>query len=290
MFVADAFTNKPFAGNPAGVCFLEADSNFSDMQLMRIAAEMKHSETAFVSPIDPSKGKYGLRWFTPTTEVKLCGHATLATAHVLYEVKGFPADTALAFSTLSGDLFVTRDKVSGRLQMNFPTADSAPQVLDSHVLDGCGKALGFVLADFVRCFYEPKSGKLFLEVTTLEIVKLLKPNAEALLGMKFGFNVRGISVFSTNVKGSDIDGKGFDVASRYFAPWVGIHEDPVNGSSHTILGPLMAKRLGKNSLMAYMASERTGVLGLKLLDGGRILLEGDARTTLVGSIGIPDSK
>jgi len=279
IFVVDAFTRSLFSGNPAGVCISE--KNIEDKLKLQIAREMKHSETAFICNIDKENHIYGLTWWTPLTEVKLCGHATLASAYVLFSQN--PHSTKMTFKTLSGDLIVT--KKDELFQLDFPRGNCSPITLPEETKQNLKSALNLDPSDIIENSYDPVSGKLILEVSHYNAIKNLQPNSNRLLSVPFPVNVRGISVSTTNMEGSHFK-EAYDFASRYFAPWVGIDEDPVNGSSHTILGTYYAKKLNKTKFLAYMASERSGVIGVELSGENRVLLEGSATLTLSGRIRI----
>jgi len=281
IYVVDAFTDELFSGNPAGVCIC-GHENLSDHLKQRIAREMKHSETAFIQTIDQENAVYGLSWWTPVTEVILCGHATLGSAYVLFS-QNYTKSTKITFKTLSGDLIVS--KKDELFQMDFPRGSCAPVSLPEYSKLQLQAALNLNPSDLLDSHHDPKSGKLILEVSNFNAIKNLQPNTSKILSVGFPINVRGISVSTTNFTDSGLK-SNFDFASRYFAPWVGIDEDPVNGSSHAILASYYAKKLNKTKFLAYMASERTGVLGVELSGENRVILEGRATLTLSGRIRI----
>lgn len=256
-YQVDAFATRAFAGNPAAVCPLASWPEDSLMQA--IAEENNLSETAFFVP--SAKG-FRLRWFTPVREVDLCGHATLAAAHVLFEILGYPNPT-IVFETLSGELTVRRR--GGLLEMDFPAqpplACPAPEAL----VEGLGQRPLEVLAadDYIAVF------------DSEDAVRAITPD-HALLGR---LDRRGVIVTAA---GSDVD-----FVSRFFAPKYGIPEDPVTGSAHCELAPYWAKRLGKNSLAARQVSRRGGDL-LCEVKSDRVLLSGSAVTVLVATMTLPD--
>eukprot|EP01125_Pyxidicula_operculata_P013240 TRINITY_DN4377_c0_g1_i2.p1 TRINITY_DN4377_c0_g1~~TRINITY_DN4377_c0_g1_i2.p1 ORF type:complete len:253 (-),score=46.76 TRINITY_DN4377_c0_g1_i2:192-950(-) len=233
IYVADAFTKAPFAGNPAGVCLLTKDHNLDDKKMVIIASEMKHSETAFVYEIE--EGVFSLRWFTPVTEVKLCGHATLATAHILYHEVGNKCPK-LTFKTLSGDLIVSKASEDGKLSMDFPKNFCKEVKLPDDVVSSLEDSLGIPTNQIIRTSIDDVSAKLIVELSSFEPIKNAKPNSEKMMNIKFPFPVRGISISTRNLKESNLD--GYDFASRYFAPWVGLPEDPVNGNIMTTMTKL----------------------------------------------------
>jgi len=250
----DAFTDRPFAGNPAAVVPLEAW--LDDALMQAIAAENNLSETAFFMAHGEA---YGLRWFTPVSEIDLCGHATLATAHVLFHELGVDADT-LHFDTRSGRLTVSRHE--GALQMNFPRWPVGPLEHDP----GIGAALG---ADPTEVH---ETGACLMAVFDDEAaVATLAPDMRAVAALHpFGLIVTA-------------PGLAHDFVSRFFAPAVGIDEDPVTGSTHCALTPFWAARLGKTTLKARQVSARGGEIECEV-SGDRVLLRGQAVTVIESSL------
>ncbi len=259
LYQVDAFTDTPFSGNPAAICLLPAERPAGWMQ--QLAVEMNLSETAFLWPQE--KG-FSLRWFTPATEVNLCGHATLASAHVLWEKGVLPRSLPAHFFTRSGPLTaVLRDD---SIEMDFPSAPAAPAELPSELLAALGVSATAAL----------QSGSKHLIVVDREdMVRRLQPDFAALRRLPG----RGVMVTS------QAESAGFDFVSRYFAPWVGIDEDPVTGSAHCILGPYWAEKLGKSNLRAYQASARGGVVNVRP-QGDRVFLGGQAVTIFSGKLQI----
>ena len=257
IFQVDAFAEEPFKGNPAGVCLLRGPAEASWMQ--SVAAEMNLSETAF--PLAEGGG-FRLRWFTPKVEVKLCGHATLATAHILWEQGVLAPDREARFQTLSGLLTARRD--GELIELDFPARPPLPKPPDwAEAVVG---ALG------IRPVYIGMSAEdILFEAADEEAVRGVRPDFEALRSLP----ARGIIVTS---RSSD---KRFDFVSRFFAPAAGVDEDPVTGSSHTTLVPYWADRLGRTSFLAYQASARGGVLHLRL-EGERVRIAGRAVTVIRG--------
>jgi predicted PhzF superfamily epimerase YddE/YHI9 len=253
----DAFTSVPFAGNPAAVCILAAPR--SDTWMQNVAREMNLSETAF---LDPRDGGYNLRWFTPSAEVDLCGHATLASAHVLWEEKHLgPVQTA-RFHTRSGWLSATRR--GEWIEMDFPATPDDPDEIPLELAEGLRvkpRYVGRSKFDYIA------------ELESEEAVRKLRPDF-ALLRL---LRCRGVIVTSRASAGD------YDFVSRFFAPGVGIEEDPVTGSAHSCLGPFWSGRLGKTELMAYQASARGGVVRV-CVKGNRVLLGGQAVTVLRGEL------
>ncbi len=262
LYHVDAFTRKPFGGNPAAVCLL--DSLYEDAVLQSIAAEMNLSETAFVlqngnKPVQEEQF-FSLRWFTPKTEVDLCGHATLASAAVLFYDVGVSAETA-TFKTRSGILTATRE--SDRIFLDFPSYKTARVEPNRELLDAAG------INDFVSAHSSRDSLDLLILLKDEETLKGLRPNFDRLRSVRLKKKLQGIIVTSMS-HGS------YDFISRYFAPWVGIDEDPVTGAAHAVLGPFWSGRLGKNEMHAFQASARGGELTVRILAPYRVGLLGDA--------------
>jgi predicted PhzF superfamily epimerase YddE/YHI9 len=254
IFQVDAFADRPFAGNPAGVCLLEREAPERWMQA--VAAEMNVAETAFL--YRRSDGVFELRWFTPTVEVDLCGHATLASAHVLWELGAIPVTERARFHTKSGELLAWRD--GAVIRMDFP----AEVVVAAAAPPGLAESLGVTFG-----FAGKNRMDWLVEVANEAAVLSVKP----LLGALAALDARGVIV--TARAGS----KGLDFVSRFFAPAAGVDEDPVTGSAHCALAPYWAGKLGKNDLVGYQASKRGGTVQCTLA-GDRVLLGGTAVTVL----------
>ncbi|XP_037533956.1 phenazine biosynthesis-like domain-containing protein [Nematolebias whitei] len=283
VFTLDAFTNLPFKGNPAAVCPLVHELN--DDLYQKIAAEMNLSETAFITTINPADtfttgSRFRLRWFTPTTEVNLCGHATLASAAVLFQHKK-NVNPTLVFETRSGELAVTRKKdgFSMDFPLNPPTQEDPDDFKDIiKVAVGNLPVQGVFLSTNVK--------KLMIRLSDgcdRSVLTGLKVDAAALLNVETNGRVKSIIV---TMKGSPDCQPGYDFYSRNFAPWVGIAEDPVTGSAHTVLGSYWSKELGKKKMLAYQCSSRGGELELEVRDDGRINIIGEVVTVLQGTIRI----
>ncbi|HSA95597.1 MAG TPA: PhzF family phenazine biosynthesis protein [Acidobacteriota bacterium] len=259
IYQIDAFAEEPFKGNPAGVCLLRGPAEAGWMQ--KVSAEMNLAETAF--PLPEGDG-FRLRWFTPKVEVKLCGHATLATAHVLWE-RGFLApDREARFETLSGRLTARRD--GDLIELDFPARPPLPEPPDW--ADAVVGALGLK-----PVFIGMSAEDVIFEAADEAAVRAIAPDFATLRSLP----ARGVIVTSRSAD------TRFDFVSRFFAPAVGVDEDPVTGSSHTVLVPFWAKRLGKTSFTAYQASSRGGVLHLKLA-GDRVKIAGRAVTVITGEL------
>jgi PhzF family phenazine biosynthesis protein len=253
----DAFTNRPFAGNPAAVCILPQSAD--DRWMQNVAREMNLSETSFLVP---QNGGYNLRWFTPSIEVDLCGHATLAASHVLWEEGHLAADAQARFHTRSGLLLAQRS--GDWIEMDFPAkfeqAAEPPAELAA--------------ALHMQPLYIGRNQFDYLvEVESAAELRTMQPDHSTLRKLP----VRGVIVTARS------DTPEFDFVSRFFAPGSGIDEDPVTGSSHCCLGPYWSKRLGKAELMAYQASPRGGVMRVRC-NGDRVYLGGQAVTVLRGQL------
>ncbi len=262
IYQVDSFTDEAFSGNPAGVCPLDGPADEDWMQ--RVAAEINASETAFFYPSSdgPTKDGFDLRWFTPTVEVDLCGHATLASAHWLWESGQLPRSEAAKFHTKSGLLTVTyRD---GWIDMDFPAAPASPVDVPLGLEDALGARA--VEVSLNRNAY-------LVELSSEAAVWELRPDLAEIAK----FPVRGVIVTARS------DNPDFDFVSRMFGPQVGIPEDPATGSSHCALGPYWADRLGKQTFIAYQASRRGGVIGVQV-KGERVIVSGHAVTTFSGEL------
>lgn len=254
----DSFTAEPFHGNPAAVCILSSPAQAVWMQA--VAQEMNLSETAF---LHPEADGYRLRWFTPAAEVELCGHATLASAHVLWEEGHLPRGEPARFHTLSGPLTAwLRD---GWIEMDFP-AEAAGELDPPRELIDATRTQP-VYAGANRFDY-------ILELASEAEVRAVEPDLAALARL----DVRGSIVTAR------AEGHHYDFVSRYFAPAVGIDEDPVTGSAHCCLGPYWQERLGRSELTGYQASRRGGTVRVRV-DGDRVWLIGQAVTVLHGELG-----
>jgi PhzF family phenazine biosynthesis protein len=263
LYQIDAFADRPFAGNPAAVCLLEAP--LPDAVMQEIAAENNLSETAF---IDVGRGSgedvLGLRWFTPTVEVELCGHATLASGFVLLtEID--PARAKVTFQTRSGLLSVARGQ-AGEMVLDLPL--SAPQAVDAAMKGRIARAIGVAPREIVR-----GNAAYFAELESAAAVRAVTPDFAAVAAF-------GTSVCVT-ATGAD-EARPVDFVSRFFAPAHGIAEDPVTGSAHCTLTPYWAARLGKQRLRARQVSRRVGELTCAL-DGDRVGLGGACRLVITGT-------
>ena len=257
LYQVDAFTDRPFAGNPAAVCLLDAEAGAHWMQ--SVAAEMNLSETAFLVP---QKDGFDLRWFTPVTEVDLCGHATLASAHVLWETERLKPGTTARFHTRSG--LLTAERSGDWIELDFPA--TPPEAIEPP--EGLSELLGSVPRYVGRTRFD-----LLLELTDEEELHELMPDFAGLSRLP----VRG---FIVTTRSND---SRYDFQSRFFAPAAGVNEDPVTGSAHCALAPYWAGHLGKSKLTGYQASARGGIVKVETI-GDRVKLHGQAVTTLRGEL------
>ncbi len=252
----DAFTDRPFAGNPAGVCLLAEDASAGWMQ--HAAAEVNLSETAFVRR--RTNGEFDLRWFTPMVEVELCGHATLATAHTLWELGELPLAETARFHTKSGLLSATRR--GEWIELDFPASRTEPIEPPPNLLGALG--LRAVFVGKTRFDY-------LVETESEEAVRTAAPDFPALHGL----GVRGVMITARS------ESPEADFVSRFFAPGAGIDEDPVTGSAHCALAPYWQGKLGKSDLVGYQASSRGGTVHCRVAEH-RVVLGGKAVTIVRG--------
>ncbi len=258
LFIVDAFASKRFSGNPAAVCILPEEKDAAWM--LAVAAELNLSETAFVVSQDDS---FQLRWFTPSVEVALCGHATLAAAHVLWESEILKASSAATFDTLSGRLTAT--KTGSWIVLDFPGLDVAETTAPKEILDAINvhpKFIGKSRFDY------------FIEVESEEEVRRAAPNLHVLAKES---QIRGWIITAPS------SSPEYDFVSRFFAPAAGIDEDPVTGSAHCCLAPYWSKKFGRSELTGFQASRRGGIVNTAIR-GSRVELSGQAITVVTGKI------
>lgn len=289
VWTVDAFTQKPFSGNPAAVCLLQED--LPDTTKQAIASEMNISETCFVTlPEIPSSlpetaaasfqtsSHFGLRWFTPTNEVPLCGHATLAAAVVLMRAAGNRQEI-LHFSTLSGTLTAQRD--GDRVALDLPLHPPLP-VGDSHFSSLVKEAAcGLPVKEVLLCKETCKLLVRLEDGLARAQLEAIRPHTERLAGLETSGRVKGV-ILTLRARPEDQE----DFFSRYFAPWNGIPEDPVTGSAHTVLAPYWAAQLATQHMLARQVSPRGGQLHL-CIKGSRLQVSGDAVLVLEGKIHLP---
>jgi len=281
LFIVDAFTSDMFKGNPAGVCLPE--DRLPSVICQSIAAELNLSETAFIHPVERTQDdipRFGLRWFTPTTEVDLCGHATLATAKVIFQEVGIDSET-IAFDTKSGPIYAHR--IGSAICIDLPANPTKPVKPPTDLLS----ALGPHASKPRAVEYAGGSmGMLLVELEGETNVRHCRPDFQT-LGDHTGYrHLKGLIITAKNGHGLDRnEGPAPDFVSRFFAPWCGVNEDPVTGAAHTALGPYWAKRLGKNELRAHQLSARGGELLVKV-EGKRVHLTGEAVVVLEGTMAL----
>ncbi|MFJ6793380.1 PhzF family phenazine biosynthesis protein [Streptomyces sp. NPDC091268] len=281
--IVDAFTTRPFFGNPAGVCLLPAGPWPDDAWLRQVAAELNHSETAFALPLPAREerearapGEEGwadweIRWFTPLVETNLCGHATLATTHVL---RGEGLLTGpVRFHSRAGDVLVARSEDDGAITLDFPAAPATEVPLPAGLADALG----------VRpeaAYRTGALGDLLAVLPDEAAVRAVRPDLGAVAALTVREGLRGIIVTAPAAAA----GAGYDFVSRFFSPAEGIPEDPVTGSAHTALAPYWAARLGRHDgLTGLQASARTGLVRTAL-HGDRVHLRGHAVTVLEATL------
>ncbi|XP_074152686.1 phenazine biosynthesis-like domain-containing protein [Sminthopsis crassicaudata] len=284
VFVVDAFTGEAFRGNPAAVCLLENELDEETHQ--KIAREMNLSETAFIQKLHPSdnftqSSRFGLRWFTPATEVPLCGHATLASSAVLFhKIKN--VNQTVTFVTLSGEL-KARQAEDGII-MDLPLYQTQPKDV-KEIQDLIKVALSNVRVQDVR--YSPDTKKLLVRIDDSygrSFLENLAVNSGNLTQVENTGKVRGL-ILTLKGEGSGKP-QGYDFYSRYFAPWVGVAEDPVTGSAHAVLSSYWSQQLGKKEMRAFQCSRRGGEMKVSLRDGGRIDITGQTALVLEGKLTI----
>lgn len=257
LYQVDAFTDRPFGGNPAAICLLAEPAEAGWMQ--RVAAEMNLSETAFLVPAGEG---YGLRWFTPVVEVELCGHATLAAAHILWQTGRLARSAPARFFTRSGELGARRR--GDWIELDFPSEPVEPCSEPAGLAEALGVPLRFVGRNRMD---------ILTEVADESALRSLDPDMAALARVE----TRGVIVTAP------AQSEGFDFVSRFFAPAAGVPEDPVTGSAHCALAPYWGGKLNKTELVGFQASARGGVVRVTLA-GERVLLGGQAVTVLRGTL------
>jgi PhzF family phenazine biosynthesis protein len=262
-YIVDSFTTEAFKGNPAGVCFT-GDEDLSEEQMLQVAREFGLSETAFIKPTKQTN-IYRIRYFSPKKEIPLCGHATLASAKIIFEDNHV---NEIHFITVENiDLYITRD--GNEIIMEFPSYNTV--AID--VPDPVFKALG--IAKAVNTVYSSKNQIILIEIEGTDVLSGLKPDFNALINSYTGIN--GVLVTARS------DGDGYDYHYRYFWPWAGTDEDPVTGGVQTFLAPYWGGKLGKTTMKAFQSSARTGFMYLALRDN-KVLLKSQAVIVLKGEL------
>ncbi len=268
--IIDAFTERPFAGNPAAVCLLDGDGWPDEAWMRSVAAEMNLAETAFAHPLPAgSEADWALRWFTPVVEEKLCGHATLATAHAMRSDRG--TSGTVSFASLSGVL-ITHAHDDGSITLDFPAAPAA----ETAVPAGLAAAIG---AEPVTTYGTGTLRDLVVVLPDEATVRGLDPDFTAVARLARRDNIRGVTCTAAAADPS----RGYDFVSRFFSPADGIPEDPVTGSAHTALVPYWSARLGRDELTGLQASARTGLVRAAVR-GDRVHLTGSAVTVMDGTL------
>ncbi|MFI1018346.1 PhzF family phenazine biosynthesis protein [Streptomyces sp. NPDC020965] len=281
--VVDAFTDRPFTGNPAGVCLLPAGEWPEDAWMRQVAAELNHSETAFALPLtdptdptdpadptDPTAADWSIRWFTPLVETNLCGHATLATRHVLRTERGLLGP--VRFSSRWNGVLVAHADADGVITLDFPAAPAT----EVPVPPGLAAALGVAPEATYRT---GALGDLLTVLPDEATVRAATPDLAATADLTHTEKLRGV-IITAAAAGAD---PGYDFVSRFFSPAEGIPEDPVTGSAHTALAPYWSARLGRNGLTGLQASTRSGLVHTSV-HGDRVHLRGSAVTVLDGTL------
>ena len=266
IYQVDVFTDEHFKGNPTAVCILNEE--IEEMQMKLIAAEMNLSETAFVFPINKELNTYSLRWFTPEVEVPLCGHGTIGTAKVLFDVMKIESSEIL-FETKSGILIAKRYEDGIGIDMpldNYESIDISAEFLSAIGID-----------KYIEAKVGKTTRKVIIRVDSQEEILSLKPDFNRMKGLEFEVDIKGVAITTNNASNHDF-------LSRYFNPWAGINEDPVTGSVHTVLAKYWSDILNKKDLIAYQASNRGGKLSLKIKDKNRLEVIGESVIVLKGEL------
>lgn len=266
IYQVDVFTDEPFKGNPAAVCIL--DEEIEEKQMKSIAAEMNLSETAFVLPINKETNIYSLRWFTPEVEVPLCGHGTIGTAKILFDIFEIESDE-IFFETKSGIL--TAKRYGDGIGIDMPIDKYEDINLSSDLLSAIG------IDGYMDVKIGKTTRKVIIRVDSEEEIFNLNPDFNKMKGLELKEDIKGVAITTDNTN-------NYDFLSRYFNPWAGINEDPVTGSVHTVLANYWGDILNKKELVAYQASDRGGKLILKLKDENRLELIGESVIVLKGDM------
>lgn len=260
-FIVDSFTDRVFRGNPAGVCIVDAE--LGDDLMLSIAQELNLSETAFIRRIG-GESTFSIRYFSPKMEIPLCGHATLASARIVYKLFSLKEVT---FVTGNGvELLVTSTEES--ISMKFPVYETIPEAAPEEMLNALG------LRSILNSSYNRELNILLIEISSTDVLKRLHPDYAALLKTHDAIN--GVLVTAAS------SGDGFDFHSRYFWPWSGTNEDPVTGGTHTFLAKYWSRKLGRNKLKSFQSSKRSGFMEVEL-EGDTVVIRSQAVIVLEGS-------
>lgn len=265
-YIVDSFTDKPFKGNPAGVCML--NQKLTDTKMQSIAKELGLSETAFVCKMD-NQDKYSIRYFSPVMEIPLCGHATLASSKVLFEINS--ALNTIHFNNIQNlDLMIK--KCGEKIEMEFPVYDTTPQNAPDELLNALG------IETIVNSAFNKETNILLLEMDNCELLNNLSPDFERL---KHSHNsINGVLITAISQRND------FDFESRYFWPWSGTNEDPVTGGTHTFLAKYWSSRLNKKKMNAFQCSERTGFMEVELISENKMRIKSEAQIVFKGELRI----
>lgn len=265
-YIVDSFTNTPFRGNPAGVCLLK--QTLTNQQMQDIAKELGLSETAFIIPIE-AQSTYAIRYFSPKMEIPLCGHATLASSKVLFEID--PEMKEIHFKNIE-DLDLKISKSGKEIEMEFPVYETVKQKAPAELL----MALG--IDKIVNSEYNKETNILLLEIESSSLLKDLSPDFARL--KRSHNSISGVLVTAISQR------NGYDFESRYFWPWSGTNEDPVTGGTHTFLTKYWSTRLNKTKMNSFQCSERTGFMEVELIDNEKLLIKSEAQIVLKGELRI----
>ena len=265
-YIVDSFTDQPFKGNPAGVCVL--NQKLSDNQMQSIAKELGLSETAFINQVD-NQDKYSIRYFSPILEIPLCGHATLASAKVLFEIN--PEIDKIHFQNIQNlDLMIR--KYGHKIEMEFPIYDTIPQNAPVELLNALG------IEKILNSEFNKETNILLLEIESSKLLNNLTPDFEKL--KRSHSSINGVLITAISQRND------FDFESRYFWPWSGTNEDPVTGATHTFLAKYWGSRLNKTKMNAYQCSERTGFMEVELVSDKILTIKSEAQIVLKGELRI----
>lgn len=265
-YIVDSFTDQPFKGNPAGVCIL--NQKLTEEKMLSIAKELGLSETAFICKID-NQDKYSIRYFSPIMEIPLCGHATLASSKVLFEINSKMKD--IHFKNIQ-NLDLKIKKYGCKIVMEFPVYDTTPQNAPNALLNALG------IESIVNSEFNKETNILLIEIDSCELLNNLSPNFEKLKQSHNSIN--GVLITATTQR------KGFDFESRYFWPWSGTNEDPVTGGTHTFLAKYWSSRLNKKKMNSFQCSERTGFMEVELISENKLLIKSEAQIIFKGELRI----
>lgn len=260
-YIVDAFTNNAFKGNPAGVCIVT--EFISEEKMQSIAQELNLSETAFIQHI--SNNQYSIRYFSPIMEIPLCGHATLASAKVIFE------NTVLEeihFTTFQNIELITK-KVAEKISMIFPIYETTKATISKELLNALG------ISEINNCVYNKETNIILLEISSPSVLANLTPDFEALV--KTNNTINGVLVTAPSTD-------EYDFHSRYFWPWSGSNEDPVTGATHTFLAKYWSEKLDKTIMKSFQASQRTGSMEVELIKNNQLVIKGEAVIVFKGKL------